>query len=95
MAGHIGTIMSDFMADMTQRISESFPARATGGPVAGGQPYIVGERGPELFVPNGSGNIVPNNQINTTNNYTVNLAGGNNAGGDVMASLRLVTALYG
>jgi hypothetical protein len=35
-------------------------ARANGGPVAGGTPYLVGERGPELFVPNSSGMIVPN-----------------------------------
>ena len=37
--------------------------RATGGPVASGSPYIVGERGPELFVPGASGNIIPNNQL--------------------------------
>lgn len=34
--------------------------RAHGGPVSGGSPYLVGERGPELFVPNQSGQIVPN-----------------------------------
>jgi hypothetical protein len=34
--------------------------RAAGGPVSGGRAYIVGERGPELFVPSGSGRIVPN-----------------------------------
>lgn len=33
------------------------PGRATGGPVSGGRPYVVGERGPELFVPSGSGRI--------------------------------------
>lgn len=33
--------------------------RATGGTVQGGQPYRVGEFGPELFIPNGSGRIVP------------------------------------
>jgi len=37
--------------------------RATGGPVASRTPYIIGERGPELFVPNSSGTIVPNNQL--------------------------------
>lgn len=37
--------------------------RAMGGPVTGGSPYVVGERGPELFVPNGSGTIVPNHQM--------------------------------
>jgi len=34
--------------------------RANGGPVTAGQGYIVGERGPEFFVPSQSGNIVPN-----------------------------------
>lgn len=39
-------------------------ARAIGGPVFAGMPYLVGERGPELFVPNGvSGNIVPNDRL--------------------------------
>jgi phage-related minor tail protein len=49
--------------------------KADGGPVAGNQPYVVGERGPELFVPRGAGTIIPNNQMggmgttNVTNNY--------------------------
>lgn len=34
--------------------------RAAGGPVAGGSAYLVGERGPELFVPRDSGTILPN-----------------------------------
>lgn len=33
------------------------PGRATGGPVTGGRGYVVGERGPELFVPSSSGRI--------------------------------------
>lgn len=36
---------------------------ATGGPVMKDKPYIVGERGPELFVPTGAGSIVPNHQL--------------------------------
>ena len=35
------------------------PGRATGGPVSAGRGYVVGERGPELFVPGGSGRIEP------------------------------------
>lgn len=35
------------------------PGRATGGPVTGGSAYLVGERGPELFVPTASGRIEP------------------------------------
>lgn len=33
------------------------PGRATGGPVSGGRGYIVGENGPELFVPSSGGRI--------------------------------------
>ena len=33
------------------------PGRALGGPVAPGRPYLVGERGPELFVPTASGRV--------------------------------------
>ncbi len=37
--------------------------RASGGPIKAGQPYVVGERGKELFVSDTDGRIVPNNQI--------------------------------
>jgi hypothetical protein len=49
-----------------------FKKRAIGGPVSSGQPYLVGERGPELMIPSGSGRIVPNNQIGSGGNVTVN-----------------------
>lgn len=39
------------------------PGKALGGPVTGGVPIMVGEQGPELFVPSGSGKIVPNNAV--------------------------------
>ena len=45
--------------------------RAAGGPVTGGQQYMVGEQGPELFVPNQSGSIVPNNALGGQINVTV------------------------
>jgi phage-related minor tail protein len=35
-------------------------ARAAGGPVDAGTPYLVGEQGPEVFVPNSAGAIAPN-----------------------------------
>ena len=38
------------------------PGRATGGPVSPGRAYMVGERGPELFVPTSSGAVVAPNQ---------------------------------
>lgn len=37
--------------------------RATGGPAYAGNPTLVGERGPEVFIPSGPGRIVPNSQI--------------------------------
>jgi hypothetical protein len=54
-------------------------ARAMGGPVTSGRPYLVGERGPELFVPNRNGGIVPNHQMGgggVTVNQTINLSTG-------------------
>ena len=38
-------------------------ARAAGGPVFAGRPYLVGERGPELMVPGSSGRIVPSHRF--------------------------------
>jgi TP901 family phage tail tape measure protein len=44
-------------------LSGSLEGRASGGPVAGGTPYMVGENGPELFMSNTGGNIVPNHAL--------------------------------
>jgi hypothetical protein len=55
----------------------TLPRRAMGGPVApGGGPYLVGERGPELFTPSASGNITPNHAMGGGANITVNVNGG-------------------
>jgi hypothetical protein len=54
------------------------PGRAAGGPVTAGRPYMVGERGPELFVPRVSGSIVPNHAL------------GNAGGGPVSVSMPIV-----
>lgn len=43
--------------------SQSYSGRALGGPVAGQQSYIVGERGPELFTPNTAGRITRNQDL--------------------------------
>ena len=48
-------------------IGHIFQTRASGGPVTGGSPYIVGEKGPELFVPGSSGNVVPNHEMGGAN----------------------------
>jgi hypothetical protein len=43
----------------------------TGGPVKAGWPYIVGEAGRELFVPEGSGTIIPAGQTNAIINRSI------------------------
>lgn len=50
-------------------------ARANGGPVTGGSAYLVGERGPELFVPGRSGTIIPNESMGggSSTNVVVNV----------------------
>lgn len=52
--------------------------RAKGGPVEAGQPYKVGEQGEELFIPNRSGTIVPNNQLGRMTGGSVNFNQTNN-----------------
>ena len=52
------------------------PGRATGGLVSAGRGYLVGERGPELFVPTSAGKIEPN--------------GGQRGGRDVRVSIQVV-----
>jgi len=58
---------------------KNFEFKADGGPVSGGRAYIVGEQGPELFVPRASGSIVPNSALRATsgavviNNYFVDV----------------------
>jgi phage-related minor tail protein len=46
--------------------------KANGGQVQGDSPYIVGERGPELFVPQSAGKIIPNNALGGSSSNTVN-----------------------
>lgn len=42
---------------LTTDRSDSTSTKASGGPVRGGRPYLVGENGPEMFVPSGAGGI--------------------------------------
>jgi len=55
-------------------ISSAFGGfRANGGSVSAGTPYVVGEKGAELFVPSSNGTIVPNGGMGgSTINITVN-----------------------
>ncbi len=66
LGGPIGGFLGGFLED--------------GGPATGGKPYIVGEAGPELFIPNSSGKVISNDDMTSTGtsgrpvqvNFTVN-----------------------
>lgn len=61
------------------------PGRATGGPVAPGRGYIVGERGPEVFVQTSSGQVAAGGSGGVREvRVVVNVAGG---GGDAPKAL--------
>ena len=70
--------------------------KAAGGPVKGGKSYVVGEKGPEMFVPSSSGKIVPNHQLGGggATNVTVNVdASGTEVQGDDAQAKQLGTML--
>ena len=62
-----------FESDGVTAFIKAISGRASGGPVTAGTPYIVGEAGPELFMPGSSGMIIPNHKLGggggAVNNY--------------------------
>lgn len=66
-------------------------ARAHGGPIVAGRPYLVGERGPELIVPNTSGTVIPNDQLGTAGGFpsSVTLL---DADGSILARTKVIVA---
>lgn len=71
-SGGIGGLLTGLVSSIF-----GLPGRATGGPVAPGRGYLVGERGPELFVPTSAGRVEPS------------VGGGR--GRDVNVSIRIVS----
>ena len=66
-----------------QQVSRFTFMKADGGPVKGGNDYIVGERGPEMFSPGVSGMITPNHALGGSTNVIVNVdASGSSIEGD-------------
>lgn len=49
----LGSVLNSLVASLV-----GAPGRSTGGPVSAGRAYLVGERGPEIFVPPGEGRVV-------------------------------------
>ena len=61
-AGSASALPTD-SAGWSQSFATKLPGRAAGGPVTSQQPYMVGERGPELFMPGTGGSVVNNNDL--------------------------------
>jgi hypothetical protein len=77
------------------QIVQSIPqagARADGGPVISGGAYLVGERGPELFMPASSGQIMPNQGVQPIS-ITIHMAPGSNLGDVKRSSTQVAAAL--
>ena len=83
---HLATTITVKVNYDTSGAPSSVQGKAVGGPVTGGTPYIVGEKGPELFVPGASGTIVPNDVLAASSsgrggvggstNYSINVQAG-------------------
>jgi hypothetical protein len=69
------------------QVFQNVPHFAGGGPVTANNPYVVGERGPELFVPAGNGTIVPNGAGMGATNVTIVVPGSDDLGSAVVAYL--------
>ena len=81
--GNFGLGSGPGFADPKMFLPGGSMGRALGGPVSRNRPYLVGERGPEMFVPGAQGNIVPNHAMGGGANVTVNVdASGSNVQGD-------------
>jgi tape measure domain-containing protein len=72
------------MAQVAQIRSQQYSGRALGGPVMGGQTYMVGESGPELFTPNTTGSITRNGDLGGGGavNVTFNIQANDTSGFD-------------
>jgi len=76
-----------------QNSSDLRGRRAGGGPVASGGAYLVGELGPELFIPSsGGGTIIPNDRVSGGSKITINVTAGMGANGQALGEA-IVTAI--
>ena len=82
------TITALGMANVARISQQSYQAREAGGPVTGGTTYLVGERGPELFTPNQSGGITPNNAMQGGGNVNFNIQANDARGFDQLLQAR-------
>lgn len=89
---------SNFTIQNALWLNWDFSARAKWWPVNGWQTYLVGEKGPELFTPGTTGQIIPNNKLGGGSGITINITGmfGQNAADEISQHIlnRLKGASY-
>lgn len=87
-----GGLVGDVLREGQNLLGSLFDGfRASGGPVSAGRAYLVGERGPELFIPAQNGAIAPNGALGggVTVNTVIDARG---ASADAVAELRQMMA---
>ena len=95
LAGIIATMGAVQIAAIA---SQQYTGRQFGGYVSGGTPYLIGEDGPEVFVPAGSGQIVPNrgsmdSPSNVNINFTINAVDAVSVDTLIMQRKALITSI--
>ncbi len=85
------SFVRDFLSRLSQQVifeplftAFGFGKRADGGPVRAGQPYLVGERGPEIVVPNSNSFVIPNHRV----------AAASSGGSPIGGAARLTVNIY-
>jgi tape measure domain-containing protein len=93
LSGSLGKIPALGSSQFMPGVPSLVGSRAVGGPIAGSGAYLVGERGPELFMPGRSGTIVPGGGMGGAN-VTVNVdANGTSVQGDQAQAKQLGVAV--
>jgi hypothetical protein len=60
--------------EMADKEKKGLEKKAAGGPVKAGEPYWVGEEGPEIMVPDAAGNITPNDKLSDMQPHLANMS---------------------
>lgn len=74
-AGGAGILGVGKGLSFAEAFGQTLTGRASGGNVVAGQPYLVGEKGPELFMSGQSGTIIPNNNLGGASIPDVKISG--------------------
>jgi hypothetical protein len=66
MAASVGGAVKDTIGNIIHRAEGGYVTPMQAGGFAGGRaPYLVGEKGPEIFMPSTGGRVIPNKDLNT------------------------------